>query len=140
MKSLKIALATVIALTAAAPAFAGTSVTNTNSYKRTYNGTSTTNVTVDKLVTGTVNNYSASIKAESYGGDVNTAQVSFDGVDLTGSAYSANTNPQDPVAIITYSQQTENLTIEKDSLNVTVVESYDFSGYEREHTVSSDSF
>ena len=139
MKSLKIALATVIALTAAAPAFAGTSVTNSTTVRKVYGGTGSVTTNLNRVTSGVQINTSQSLKMEADGGTRNIVNVGFNGHKLTGTAHSSNTQPIDPYAIGTYSSQYERLNV-TETLNVNAVETYNFRETMRDHTVSSDSF
>lgn len=122
----------------ATPAFAGTSVTNSTSIRKS-SGTGHVNTTFTSNVTGYQINQSQSLKMESYGGDVNIANVNFNGYKLTGNAHSSNNVPIDPVAIGTYSSQYERLNI-TETVNMNAVENYSFTEKVTDHTVSSDSF
>lgn len=123
----------------ASDASAGTSVTNSYSTRHIRGGRAEVNFNNYSYRSIYQYNTSESLKAESYGGDINTASVSTFGGALYGSAYSANRRPVDPVAIISKSKQVETV-YGYDTSSVSGVETYSFTGTERSHTVSSDSF
>lgn len=118
-------------------AFAGeVGVTNSYETRNTYNGYSQTNLNIDVSKTYEQVNQLDAIKSESYGGTTNTSVVQYDGSKLTGTAVSTNNVPNDPVAIITTSSQTETVT-GSESVTGSTLETYNFSGTENTHTVTS---
>ena len=142
MKLQAFALTSAVAIASVAaslPAMAGESyVTNEYSTRNIYNGYSRTEVKADIVDISKYSEYNSALKAESYGGTRNFASVNFDGKTLTGYAYSDNQNPNDPVAIITYSESsTQGVRVETAKVNA--LNTYNFSGTDRTHRVSAGS-
>ena len=140
MKISNIALISALLLgTVTAPAFAGSRVTNSYTNGKTNIRNGYTETTVNLTESYTQENLSQSIKVETYGGDTNISIAEFKNGNLSGYAESTNERIVDPVAIITYAEQSETLT---GDLAVTNFSSNNFDGYERfrSHTVESDLF
>ena len=138
LRNVALTAAAVVVATAGA-ASAGTSVTNSYSTRNVYNGRSRVDFNVSSYKSYRQYNSSQSIKVETYGGDVNVSNASFNGVNLTGSAHSSNRRVVDPVSIISTSKQTE-YVYGSERATQRGTETYSFTGKERSHTVSSDSF
>lgn len=118
-------------------AFAGTSgVTNSTSIRRIYNGTYNADIYINEDVVR--NQYSTlqSIKVETYGGDTNISVATYKDGKLSGRAISTNNTVVDPVAIITTNKVEESLQSYK-TVQVYANESYEFTGYERSHSVET---
>lgn len=139
MKIAKIAALTLVSTVFAAPAFAGgTGVTNSTTIRNSHgNGQVTTNFSSHK--TGVQINQSQSLKSETFGGDTNISSVNFSNGQLTGSAYSANNVPIDPVAIISTTSQFETIKF-TENLQQNAIENYRFNEVTNTHSVSSQSF
>lgn len=140
MKLQNVALAGLAVLAVAPAAFAGSSVTNSYSTRNIYNGRSNTSFSQYSYKNYRQYNNSVAVKAEAYGGDVNITNA---GIDIYGRAYgtahSSNRRVVDPVSIVTKSTQSE-YVYGSDRTYVRGNENFSFTGTERSHTVSSDSF
>lgn len=134
---LRLALASLIVLAPSA-AFAGTVVTNSTNTRFAV-GSGTVSSYNTRTASGSQDNFSQSVKAESYAPNA-TASVNLYNGQLSGSAW-GSTNPinPDPVAIITNSSQREYLTFTENSGSVGL-DKYTFTETGYSHQVSSDSF
>lgn len=130
--------ATVIGLSLiSTSAFAGTLVTNTTNNKVSV-GQGYTDFSSVRNSTGSQDNFSQSLKMESYAPNA-SASVTFQNGQLFGSAWGTTnpTNP-DPVAISSYANQRETVSFTQQD-NVKGYEQYNFVENGYSHSVSSDS-
>lgn len=135
--SLLTASTAALTLSILAATSAGAS-TVTNSYSNEWtNGTRNLDVQNVRTEVGTVYSVDQGIKCETFGGDVNTCSVDFDGTSLTGSGYSANLVPVDPTAIITTVKTVTNSSY-TDSTVVNLSEVSNFTGHTYTHSVSAE--
>lgn len=139
MKLRNFVLVGALVLGTAGVANAGTGVTNQTIIRKTTNGYGEINFSGYETVVKHQENYSQSLKAESYGGTSNLSIAEFDGVNLTGYAESSNEVVVDPVAIITVSSQVETVDINSYS-QYNGFETYDFTERSNTHNVNSIAF
>ena len=128
---------TAITLGSLAPlASADTSVYNRYETKHIYGGYERTTGHID--IDTTIRSYtnSQSVKVETYGGDVNISNASFDGKKIKANAHSSNLRVVDPVSIITVVNQNESV-VSTERINLDTYSSNYFSGTERIHEVGN---
>lgn len=140
-KIASVGLLTLVAVgSVAGSALAGTEATNSREWRRIYRGYSRSNTTVNIEEIKKATNRSVTVKAESYGGNRNVAEVKLrKNGKISAKARSVRNDRQDPVAIITKATQFEQVDTTT-NIAVDAFERYNFSGGSSSHTVSSDSF
>lgn len=138
MRSLLIVtLATTATLALSSTAFAGTSVTNSTTVRKSF-GNFSTDTSLVRNSNGTQTNFSQSLKMESLAPNA-FASVNFSGGNFTGTAWGSTANPVDPYAIGTYSSQNEFVT-SSEAIKVNSLEYGTYTEVGTDHVVSSDSF
>jgi hypothetical protein len=129
---LTVALTAGFVVLGAAAANADTSVYNKYSNTVITNGYTETDVDAHIYSESTTVTDSLSIKAESYGGTTNVSSVTVTDHGYQAGSYSANTNPTDPVAIVTVVDQ-HDTTFSSETVKVDTFSSNNFSGTVYEH-------
>lgn len=110
----------------------------TNSYSNEIStGSSNLQVHNIRSEVGTFNGVEKTLKMETYGGTTNISTVKFDGVNLSGTGYSANQVVVDPVAIGAYSENTVKSNF-SDVQTVNLTETSNFTRTTNSHTVSAE--
>lgn len=119
-------------------AFAGSVVTNSTTTRNVY-GHGKTEFSSVRNSTGTQENFSQSVKAESYAPHA-TASVTLKDGKLSGTA-TGSTSPinPDPIAIIVNSSQKETVTYSQQDISKGY-EQFSFNGNEYTHQVQTDNF
>lgn len=135
---IKESIIVVASLAITSPSFAGTQVVNSTTNRNSW-GSGKSQFTSIKNSAGSQDNFSQSIKAESYAPNA-TASATLKNGQLSGTA-TGSTNPvnPDPVAIITNATQTERLTFTQQD-TASGFEKYNFVENGYIHQVSADSF